>query len=81
MPALELTNEEYDRIMRERQPEHIQRTGYCEDYPCCGHTPDDPCGYQPYDNPQRMYEWAQRHSYCDHEAGIYECEEYGDDDD
>jgi hypothetical protein len=19
---------------------------YCEDYPCCGHTPSDPCDYR-----------------------------------
>ena len=23
----------------------------CEDYPCCGHTPQDPCGPQFYDTP------------------------------
>lgn len=21
----------------------VQMTGYCEDYPCCGHTDSDPC--------------------------------------
>jgi hypothetical protein len=24
---------------------------YCEDYPCCGHTNDDPCSPQDYDEP------------------------------
>jgi hypothetical protein len=24
---------------------------YCEDYPCCGHTPQDPCERQDYDKP------------------------------
>lgn len=75
MPTINVSDDEYDRIMRERQPEHVQATGYCEDYPCCGHTPEDPCEYQSYDNPHRMYEWAQAHSYCDHEAGIYECDD------
>lgn len=23
----------------------------CEDYPCCGHTPEDPCEPQWYDQP------------------------------
>ena len=80
---IEVTNEEYDRIMRDRQSEHVKSTGRCEDFPACGHSLDEtnPCGYRSYDNPQRMYEWAQKHSYCDHEAGIYECEERDDDDD
>ena len=44
---------------------------YCEDYPCCGHTPLDPCERQPYDEPG-YYDTSipgQEHRLCDHEAG------------
>ena len=37
---------------------------YCIDYPCCGHTYDDPCdapAYDPYSDP---------HLCCEHEVGI-----------
>lgn len=47
---------------------------YCEDYPCCGHTPDDPCGRQPYDEPG-YYDTSRpgnEHALCDHENG--ECD-------
>jgi len=60
---------------------------YCEDYPCCGHTPQDPCERQPYDEPG-YYDTTvrgQEHRLCDHENGEcnveydeedYECEEF-----
>lgn len=35
----------------------------CEDFPCCGHTFDDPCSgstYNPYNDPHLM---------CDHDYG------------
>jgi hypothetical protein len=36
---------------------------YCEDYPCCGHTPSDPCGY---DGKDEAFYYAQaRRSYED----------------
>jgi hypothetical protein len=47
---------------------------YCEDYPCCGHTPQDPCERQPYDEPG-YYDTSIRgneHALCDHENG--ECD-------
>lgn len=47
---------------------------YCEDYPCCGHTPQDPCERQPYDEPG-YYDTSipgQEHRLCDHENG--ECD-------
>lgn len=34
----------------------------CEDYPCCGHTPDDPCERQDYDEP----------GYFDNPLNLYE---------
>lgn len=47
---------------------------YCEDYPCCGHTPDDPCGPQPYDEPGHFDPLVNPHCFCEHEYGI--CEVY-----
>lgn len=44
---------------------------YCEDYPCCGHTPDDPCAPQEYDAPG-YYDTSipgQEHRLCNHEEG------------
>lgn len=43
----------------------------CEDYPCCGHTSEDPCGPQEYDQPG-YYDTSvkgQEHRLCDHENG------------
>lgn len=43
----------------------------CEDYPCCGHTAQDPCEFQPYDAPD-YYDTTiagQEHRLCDHENG------------
>lgn len=46
----------------------------CEDYPCCGHTDGLGCNYTP------DYDYIYAHLGCDHEAGIYECDEpYADD--
>lgn len=45
---------------------------YCEDYPCCGHTPQDPCDPQPYDAPG-YYDTSipgNEHALCEHEAGF-----------
>lgn len=58
-----------------------RRDNYCEDYPCCGHTEQDPCRREWYDDPVQMHAYVSKHLYCDHEAGIYDCEGYGDDDD
>ena len=41
----------------------------CEDYPCCEHTDDLGCNYTP------DYDYIRAHLGCDHEAGIYECED------
>lgn len=68
---LEAQRDEDDGILR----------GYCEDYPCCGHTPDDPCARQDYDEPG-YYDTTikgQEHRLCDHENG--DCDvDYWDDD-
>lgn len=44
----------------------------CEDYPCCGHTPDDPCERQWYDEPDAFDLRRNPHALCDHENG--DCE-------
>lgn len=44
----------------------------CEDYPCCGHTPQDPCDRQWYDEPGAFDTSRNPHALCDHENG--ECD-------
>jgi hypothetical protein len=46
----------------------------CEDYPCCGHTPLDPCERQWYDEPDAFDTTRNPHAFCEHEFGI--CEVY-----
>lgn len=41
----------------------------CEDYPCCGHTNDDPCASQWYDAPDAFDTTRYPHALCDHEFG------------
>jgi hypothetical protein len=56
--------------------------GACEDYPCCGHTPDDPCLPQYYDAPG-YYDTSIRgneHNLCDHEFGECNVDDYYDED-
>lgn len=47
---------------------------YCEDYPCCGHTPSDPCARQWYDEPYAFDLSRNPHALCEHESGF--CEVY-----
>jgi len=51
----------------------------CEDYPCCGHTAEDPCERQWYDEPGAFdtSRPGNEHALCDHENSICEV---GDDD-
>lgn len=42
---------------------------YCEDYPCCGHTPEDPCERQWYDEPGAFDPLIDPHVLCEHEYG------------
>lgn len=44
----------------------------CEDYPCCGHELND-CDGSLYGSDEAIMARARRHSYCDHEAGHFEC--------
>jgi hypothetical protein len=61
----------------------VSEMPYCEDFPCCGHTSEDPCGRQPYDEPG-YYDTSvpgQEHRLCDHENGECNVEEYDDEED
>lgn len=51
----------------------------CEDYPCCGHTPDDPCDAVIPDYSTRENQ-IKYHIGCDHNTGYCEYEEPDDDD-
>ncbi len=51
----------------------------CEDFPCCGHTMQDPCGPQWYDEPNAFDIRRNPHAFCEHEAG--HCEAYYEDED
>ena len=51
----------------------------CEDYPACGHEMGD-CEGQKYGSDEaikaRVHEqWNSGHGNCDHEFGIYQCEQ------
>lgn len=48
--------------------------GSCEDFPCCGHEAGD-CNGQKYGSDEAIKEYATQHFGCDHEQGIYECED------
>jgi hypothetical protein len=57
----------------------------CEDFPCCGHEQGD-CEGQKYGSDQDIKKqveeaWATGHGYCEHAAGIYNCEPQDQDDD
>ena len=58
--------------------------GRCEDYPCCGHEAGD-CNGLLYGSDEAIKEqverdWRTGHGYCDHQDGIYNCEDEGDED-
>jgi hypothetical protein len=77
MPRVELSNDEYEAVLKIREAEE-KPTGYCEDYPCCGHTPDDPCLRQWYDHPDAFNPQVNPHCFCEHEFGICDVYEYED---
>lgn len=52
---------------------------YCEDYPCCGHTPEDPCDYTGPTAADMSADPARYHLGCDHEAGECRYEEWDED--
>ena len=49
---------------------------YCEDYPCCGHTENDPCPTRP-GAVSLSDPWDNPHYLCDHENG--DCEVWDED--
>ena len=49
---------------------------YCEDYPACGHTPQDPCDYSGPTAEDMLAEPARYHVGCDHDAGDCRYEDY-----
>lgn len=58
--------------------------GRCEDWPACGHEPGD-CNGRLYGSDEAIKaqveeQWKNGHGYCEHEAGIYNCDDYGDED-
>jgi hypothetical protein len=53
----------------------------CEDYPCCGHTPLDPCERQWYDEPGAFDTSRNPHALCEHEYGLCDVEPDWDDED
>jgi len=46
----------------------------CEDYPCCGHSENDPCDTQWYDAPNAFDTRKYPHAFCEHEYGICDVE-------
>ena len=73
MPRIDLTNDEYHGILTARNEASLVN-GYCEDYPCCGHTAEDPCRRQWYDHPDAFNPRVNPHALCEHEYGICEVE-------
>jgi hypothetical protein len=55
----------------------------CEDFPCCGHTADDPCDYSGPTSADILADPAKYHLGCDHNAGYcdYEDDNYNEDED
>lgn len=54
----------------------------CEDFPCCGHERGD-CEGQLYGSDESIKaqverDWRTGHGYCDHQEGIYNCEDEGE---
>lgn len=57
----------------------------CEDFPCCGHEAGDCdgslCGSDESIKASVQRAWDTGHGYCDHEYGIFNCEDFEDDED
>lgn len=83
MPRMDLTNDELDAVLTMRNRANLVM-GHCEDYPCCGHTPLDPCTREWYDHPDAFDTSipGQEHRLCDHESGdCYVADRYDDGED
>lgn len=68
----------HDQALMERHSCDVQQQGgRCEDFPCCGHEAGD-CNGLLYGSDEAIKEHAMKHSYCDHEAGVFDCEDLDD---
>lgn len=73
-----------DKYLVERHSCDVQRNGgFCEDAPACGHEYGD-CNGLLYGSDESIKAsvekaWRTGHGYCEHEDSIYNCEDYGDD--
>ena len=76
---MDITADEREVIIKMREKETLVN-GRCEDYPCCGHTPDDPCTRQWYDHPDAFNPRVNPHCFCDHEVGC-DVDDYRDEED
>jgi hypothetical protein len=54
---------------------------YCEDYPCCGHTPLDPCNYSGPTSEDMLANPYKYHLDCEHEAGYCQHDDEDDEED
>ena len=79
MARIDVTNDELHAVLTMRNRANLVM-GHCEDYPCCGHTPDDPCTREWYDHPDAFNPSVNPHCFCDHEIGC-DVEEYEDEPD
>ena len=75
----------YEETMRDADEGPQPRDTRCEDYPCCGHELND-CDGSLYGSDESIKASVQRawdtgHGYCDHEYGIFNCEDFEDDED
>jgi len=77
---MDLSADERELVLKAREKETLVN-GHCEDYPCCGHTPQDPCTREWYDHPDAFDTRKYPHALCDHESGECNVEEYDDGDD
>lgn len=75
---MRLTADERELVLKAREKQTLVM-GRCEDYPCCGHTPEDPCTREWYDHPDAFNPSVNPHCFCEHEYDICEVDYYGDD--
>lgn len=80
---MDLSTEEREIVLKMREKE-VLVNGRCEDYPCCGHTPLDPCTREWYDAPDAFdtSKPGQEHRLCDHENNdCYVADRYDNEED
>ena len=71
----------HDQALMDRHSCDVQQhNGHCEDWPSCGHEWGD-CNGLLYGSDEAIKQYAELHVYCDHEAGIFCCEDDEDEGD